>query len=106
VVDNSAVAFALKNRMTTSDAGMLLIDGHQSVLEEALLDVVLVISKDNPADCPSRGGAEGLLERSANMNKSLFAHQNGWQWASEKAAARLAGREDNEEATLRHGDGA
>jgi hypothetical protein len=106
VVDNSAVAFALKNRMTTSDAGMLLIDGHQSVLEEALLDVVLVISKDNPADCPSRGSAEGLPERSANMNKSLFAHQNGWQWASEKAAAWLAGREDNEEATLRHGDGA
>jgi hypothetical protein len=38
------------------------------------------------------------------MNRSLFAHQNGWQWASEKAVAWLAAREDNDEATLRHGD--
>jgi hypothetical protein len=69
VVDNSA--FALKSGMTTSDAGKRLIDGHRSVLEEALLDVVLVISQDDQDDCSSRGSAEGLLERSANMNKSL-----------------------------------
>jgi hypothetical protein len=87
-----------ENRESGADAGMLLIDGHHSVLKEALLDVVLVISQDNS----SRGSAEGLPERSANRNKSLV----GWQWASEKAAAWLAEREGNDEATLRHGDAA
>jgi hypothetical protein len=91
------LCLCVKSGMTTSDAGMRLIDGHHSVLEEALLDVVLVISQGNQA-CPSRGSAEGLLER--------CSHQNGWQWASEKAAAWLAEREENDEATLRHGDAA
>ena len=85
VVDNAAVAFSLRNRVTNSNVGMDMMEQTEEVLA-LMKDVILVVSEDNPADCPSRGEEKGFQERVANIPRSIDAFERGWQWSSKKAA--------------------
>ena len=78
VQDNSAVAFALMNGLTSHLQGM-------EILMECDLTntrVVQVISEDNPADCPSRMRTAGIEERERHMFIAAEAAKKGIRYAS------------------------
>ena len=54
IVDNSAVAWSLENGFTRSEIAASILQRSISCLvtEQGELQVMLVISEDNPADCP------------------------------------------------------
>ena len=79
------MAFSLRNRVTNSNVGMDMMEQAEEVLA-LMKDVILVVSEDNPADCPSRGEEKGFQGRVANMSRSIDAFERGWQWSSKKAA--------------------
>ena len=60
VVDNSAVAFALQNGFSSNALANNLIDTVAENLH--LFDIILVISEDNPADCPTRKNCDVLSQ--------------------------------------------
>ena len=98
MVDNAAVAFTLRNRLTSSVAGMEMLNNFSQEL--GALDVCLVISQDNPADCASRGKAiaSDFEDRCSRLDRCIGAHELGWQWTSGKASDWIG-----EWTAMRHG---
>ena len=84
VVDNATLAFTLRNRVTSSVIAMNILDENWELLS-FINDVVLMVSEDNPADCPSRRCLNDLDVRIKRMRLSMEAYAQGWQWASQKA---------------------
>jgi hypothetical protein len=73
VVDNAAVAWVLHNGL--SESANHLLDKHRHLLERTY-DVCLVVSADNPADCPSRGEPMEA-QRIVNLNHAIASHCAG-----------------------------
>jgi hypothetical protein len=92
VVDNAALAFALRHGFSSNMKANQMMGDARHVLNR-IEDVILVISEDNPADCCSRrfeGGRkdhhasfDGRVER---MLRCIDCRIHGWNWASGKAA--------------------
>ena len=87
VVGNAAVSFALRNGFSSNGKAMgLLLQPRVLQAWERILDVALVISEDNPADCCSRlheaGSHDSWANRVKNLEHALAAHLRGWHWAS------------------------
>ncbi len=110
VVDNSAVAFVLRNGFSSNAKAMaLLLEPRACAVWHRLADVVLVVSEDNPSDCCSRLNARGAHDswsvRIDRLERCLAARRRGWNWAS-----RPRGEKDWQsvwdlEAPLRHHEG-
>ena len=85
VLDNSAVAFALRNGFSGNNRAMALLRKHHEVLS-LVQDVVLVISEDNPADTSSRKNfnREDELKRLGRVRACFGAYEREWNWASKK----------------------
>jgi len=81
VVDNTAVAWALRNGYTRNRTGQDMMERAMWSTSGHAGDVITVISADNPADSPSRGvGIE--KERIERLEKVLAERAEGRQWAS------------------------
>jgi hypothetical protein len=80
VVDNSAACFVLRNGFSNHKGAMLLLERYSHCLSD--VEVLLVISGDNPADCPSRGDFRDHLVRGERLLKCIRAWRNGWSWSS------------------------
>ena len=92
VTDNAGVACALLNHISTNAVanGMLSSDRGQRALS-AIVDVILVISAENPSGCCSRVSSVGFREahvdfdvRCTRVDECVAAHGKGWHWASMK----------------------
>lgn len=106
VVDNAAVFFALKNGITSSVEGQRLLLAIQKLPAEQLPEeVVLVGTRANPADCPSRAAAKPgeMAERSVAMWEAVKLSWAGGQRSGD-AEAYLHQRHTDEAslATARH----
>ena len=78
VVDNAAVYYALQNGMTASRRGQEIMDTLQEHdLDD--IDMVLVPSQQNPADCPSRDNTSDLAARQERLFLALLEHRKGKQ---------------------------
>ena len=84
VMDNSAAAFTLRNGFTNSEYGQKLLGEYEDVLAD-LPEVVLVVSKDNPSDCASRGTGEDYTERCVRLEHAINVHMEGGRYASESS---------------------
>jgi hypothetical protein len=82
VVDNAAVAWVLRNGFCRTDKGMSLLNQYRHVLDR-IGDICLVISADNPADCPSRG-VDVEKARCEKLQEAIRSHTDGGRWASER----------------------
>ncbi len=113
VVDNSAVAFALRNGFSSNGKAADLMGTRQMTrILDRVADVVLVISEDNPTDCCSRVGERKKSQphhdyevRLRRMMNAVNAHQAGLNVAS-----RARGPKDwapcfEREKMLRHPEG-
>ncbi len=89
VVDNAGLAYALRNGATTSDRVQSIIDSLENVLHR--LDVILVVTEDNPSDVQSRTAVDtrpaqvrraDFEQRTNNLARALQARAEGWSWAS------------------------
>lgn len=100
VIDNAAVAWGLRSGFTNHSFGMRIITDLAPLMHD--LEVVLVISADNPADCPSRAGYDDLGVRVERMQRAIRSHEKGWHWTSEPLTAWINGREEKEDDRLRH----
>lgn len=109
VVDNVAVAWALRQGFTRSSIGQTMLEQNPTALRK-IGRVHTVVSADNPADSPSRG--KGLEQiRIDRMNESLRRAINGGVWGSvphtewtaeesERMLAHCDPTEDDDTATL------
>lgn len=77
VTDNSAVAFGLKNGFTNNQVGMSLMSSIVQVIPR--MEVVLVQSKDNPADCHSRMRFEDYQIRLLRLSLAMKSLENTGQ---------------------------
>lgn len=75
VVDNSAVAWGLRHGFTDNEEGMRMMETVRPYLSR--IEVVQVVSRDNPADCNSRNDFSEYDERVHRLEKSLDAHIQG-----------------------------
>jgi hypothetical protein len=82
VVDNAAVAWVLRNGFSRTESANQLLDKYRHLLER-IYDVCLVVSADNPADCPSRGEPMEA-QRVVNLNHAIASHFAGARWASQR----------------------
>jgi hypothetical protein len=82
VVDNAAVAWVLRNGFSRTESANQLLDTYRHLLER-IYDVCLVVSADNPADCPSRG-VPMEAQRVENLNHAITSHLAGARWASQR----------------------
>ena len=86
IIDNSAVAFALQNGFSSNALANNLID---TVAEHLHLFDIILVSEDNPADCPTRRNhnalSEDFLRRVEHMGQAISAHQQGRRWSSRPA---------------------
>lgn len=88
IVDNSAVAWALLHGFSSSIKATEMMDDYETEMEN-LEKVTLVVSQDNPGDCPSRAIQEAREKayrdwnvRCMNLCTALKAEQQGWRWSS------------------------
>jgi hypothetical protein len=82
IVDNAAVAWVLKNGFSKTDAANRLLEQHRDLLKR-IYDVCLVVSADNPADCPSRD-VTMEHQRVINLSRVINAFREGMRWASQR----------------------
>ena len=75
VVDNSAVAWGLRHGFTDNEGGMKLLETIQEHLNH--IEVVQVVSRDNPSDCHSRNDFHDYNERVQRVEMALQAHLKG-----------------------------
>jgi hypothetical protein len=85
VVDNTAVAWALRQGFTRNTVGQLRIEQERNLLDR-IEQVHTVISNDNPADCPSRGMLRLDSARMQRMTKSVAQFREGKLWCSQPHA--------------------
>ena len=107
IVDNSALAFALRHGVSSNQKATELMEKAERTLAR-VEDVILVVSADNPSDCCSRrfGSKMGrahddFSERTEAMWKSVACRERGWNWASEKAKVFIH-EEEEMKRNLRH----
>jgi hypothetical protein len=100
VVDNAAAAWGLRAGFTNHSFGMSVLESVAPLLSDA--EIVLVISADNPADCPSRANNDDLAVRVTRMQKAIACHEKGWHWTSEPLKSWINARLDETEDRLRH----
>lgn len=86
VVDNSAVAWALQHGFSSSLKGTSIMDEYEEELSY-IAGVTLVISQDNPGDCPSRAcedrsAYKDWMQRCQQLHRALEAEKAGWRWSS------------------------
>jgi hypothetical protein len=92
VVDNAAVAWVLRNGFSRTESANQLLDKYRHLLER-IYDVCLVVSADNPADCPSRGEPMEA-QRVVNLNHAIASHFAGARWASQGKRLKTGLRTD------------
>jgi hypothetical protein len=83
VVDNVAVAWALRQGFTRNKVGQAMIEGAAAIGADTvgIGRILTVISADNPADSPSRG-QQTEAARVAALEKALSVYDQGGMWAS------------------------
>lgn len=97
VTDNSAAFFALQNKYSSNAIACRWLQKLEQLitLRAIVLDFVLVISNDNPADCPSRGASRVDPGRLRRGLLAVQYHKAGKRFASAAAT-------DNPRQGLRH----
>eukprot|EP00672_Neobodo_designis_P001309 CAMPEP_0174863574 /NCGR_PEP_ID=MMETSP1114-20130205/56479_1 /TAXON_ID=312471 /ORGANISM="Neobodo designis, Strain CCAP 1951/1" /LENGTH=669 /DNA_ID=CAMNT_0016098645 /DNA_START=90 /DNA_END=2102 /DNA_ORIENTATION=+ len=97
IVDNCAVAFALKNQISSNHLANSLMRA-AAVYMRQLEDVILIPGTSNPADCCSRNDPDDWTKPGGNAESHRDLHerirlgttcvtyrQQGWNWADESA---------------------
>ena len=84
VIDNSAAYYAIRNAFSTSKKGQSILDAGALPGEDD--EVVLVVSKNNPADCPSRDEWSDYQERVQRLFQALAAFRRGGRRTGGEAA--------------------
>ncbi len=80
VTDNSAVYFSIEKGISTNDMASSWLQRDQELLQG--LEVILVVSADNPSDCCSRDEYGSLEQRTSNLATAIEAHDKGYRWHS------------------------
>ena len=75
VIDNSACYYGIMNGFTSSVRGQAIMDQGAPLSEGD--EVILVVSKDNPSDCHSRGEFKDYGERVTRLQETLRMYQRG-----------------------------
>jgi len=96
MVDNAAAAWALHKRITLNKQGAAIIQR----MDLSNVRVILVISEDNPADCPSRNDYAELETREERISPIMSKAAQGNRWSS-GPARDFKGSEDSV-CVLRH----
>lgn len=100
VTDNAAVAFSMEKGMSTNMTANRWLENRVRPL--GFLDVILVISADNPSDCCSRNDFASFDTRVQKLQTVIQAHQGGYRWHSQPSPfIRENGVEDTMKETLR-----
>lgn len=97
VTDNSAAFFALQNKYSSNAIACRWLQKLERLLtsKSIAVDFVLVVSNDNPADCPSRGESHVDPGRLRRGLLAVQYHKSGKRFASVAAA-------ENHRQGLRH----
>jgi hypothetical protein len=75
VGDNTAVMWGLRQGFSTNRRGLAMIGELAPCLH--LINCVQVVSRDNPADCPSRDRWDDVAERVERLEKAVEGLQHG-----------------------------
>lgn len=107
IVDNSALAFALQNEVSSNQVMMSWLEEYEMDLQ-LVSRVTLAASADNPADVPSRPDdpeiEDEMRERIRNATQALRARDRGWNWASKINDYKRSTPEDDDDFEYRHGE--
>ncbi len=99
VVDNSAVAWALRSGFTTNEEGSVYLERIERHLDK--LQILQVVSDDNPADCWSRFSSLEFCRSEYDVRCSRM-YRAWWFDLVGIRVGRPAPYEGNPEGKLRH----